>query len=127
MLGRIVTIAACAALAACNMYTAPGATPSAFDGTYTGSMTALHVGGGNMSMSCGATAGTTDGSLPVMNGTVVWSASPSLKLYAPIARDGSFAAQNGQIFFAGKITNRSMVARSNTGVCHTIYDLTKAA
>ena len=128
MIKRVVTIAFCAALSACasGMNTTPGTTPTAFDGTYSGTMTSLHVGGGNMSLSCAAAAGTASGTLPVMNGTVEWSAAPGMKIYAPIAQDGSFAAQNGAVFFAGKITNRSMVARSNTGACHQIYDLNKA-
>ena len=122
MIGRVLSAAMlCLGVGACNMYTTPGTWPSAFDGSYTGTMTSLHAA----SNSCANTA-PAPGNLAVQNGSVTWTASPALTLYAPVAQDGSFTAQNGAVFFSGKITNRAMVARINTGTCHVIYDLTKS-
>ncbi len=120
-------LALCFALGACTMYNQPGTSPSAFDGVYQGTMTATHSTnqGGVPSMSCG-TVGQQNGSLTVQNGTVVWPNGGGT-FYAPVSKDGAFTAQNGQTFFSGKITNRSMVARGNISGCHTVYDLTKPA
>ena len=120
-------IALCLALGACMAPAQPGTTPSAFDGTYQGTMTRTHsVPASGIAGSVCAAPGTADGSLTVQNGTVVWANGGS-NIYAPVAGDGSFAAQNGSTFFSGKITNRAMVARGNIGGCHTIYDLTRPA
>ena len=121
-------IAICLALGACQTYSQPGTGPSAFDGTYQGTVTATHSSnyGASIPASSCAAPGQKDASLVVQNGTVVWSNGGST-FYAPISSDGAFTAQNGQTFFAGKITNRSMVARGNISGCHTIYDLTKPA
>jgi uncharacterized protein YceK len=123
----LAPLAVCFALGACTMYNQPGTGPSAFDGTYTGTTSTTHSNtqGGVPSFACGA-VGQATGSLVVQNGTVVWPNGGST-FYAPVARDGSFAAQNGQTFFSGKITNRAMVARGNISGCHTLYDLTKPA
>ena len=120
-------LAACLAVAACASYSQPGTSPSAFDGTYTGVMTATHAApaSGINGTYCAA-PGQKDGSLTVQNGRVVWPNGGST-FYAPVASDGSFAAQNGGTYFSGKITNRALVARGNISNCHTIYDLTKTA
>ncbi len=122
MIARLLAGAFCLSLGACNMYTTPGTAPTAFDGSYSGTMTSLHAAAN----SCANTA-PAPGKLVVQNGTVSWTASPSLTLYAPVMQDGAFTAQNGPVFFSGKITNKAMVARINTGSCHVIYDLTKTA
>ena len=114
------TAALCLALGACAT-NAPGTTASAYDGTYTGTMTSLHTGPN----SCAA-ATTQPQKLTVQNGAIVW-ASGGTNFYAPVRADGAFAAQNGTVFFNGKITNNAMVARVNTGPCHQLYDLTKTA
>ncbi len=119
----ISALGLCFALGACAV-NAPGTTPSAFDGTYQGTMTMTHSnnqGGSGNGVACAA-PGQKDGSLMVQNGNVVW-VNGGGNVYAPVARDGSFAAQNGSVFFSGKITNRAMVARGNISGCHTIYDL----
>ena len=119
--------AACLSLGACTMYDKPGTTPSAFDGTYSGSVTLTHaVPASGINGSVCATPGQKDGSLTVQNGAVVW-ANGGGTFYAPVRSDGAFSAQNGSTYFSGKITNRAMVARGNIGGCHTIYDLTKGA
>ena len=118
--------AACLSLAACQSFNQPGSTPSAFDGTYQGSVTMTHaVPGSGVSGAICATPGQKDASLTVQNGMVVWANGGST-FYAPVRNDGAFAAQNGGTFFSGKITNRAMVARGNISGCHTIYDLTKS-
>ncbi len=124
----IAPLAACFALGACAV-NQPGTSPSAFDGTYQGSMTLTHSnnqgGSGGNGTACGS-AGQKDGSLMVQNGNVIW-VNGGGNVYAPVARDGSFAAQNGSTYFSGKITNRAMVARGNISGCHTIYDLQRQA
>jgi hypothetical protein len=100
------------------MYTTPGSGPTAFDGSYQGTMTTVHA----TTAAC-ASPGSTPGTLAVTNGTVVWTTSPALTLYAPVMQDGAFVAQNGAVYLSGKITNRAMVARVNTGACHVVYDL----
>ena len=127
----IAPLAVCFALGACASYSTPGTSPTAFDGTYQGTMTLTHSGtqGGSAPSTSGvacAAAGQKDGSLVVQNGRVVW-VNGGGNVYAPIAADGSFAAQNGTAFFSGKITNRAMVARGNISGCHTVYDLLKTA
>ena len=122
----LAPLALCFALGACQINT-PGTTPSAFDGTYQGTVTRTHAAPGSMpSGSVCATPGQQDGSLMVQNGTVVW-VNGGTNIYAPVRADGSFAAQNGSTYFSGKITNRAMVARGNISNCHTLYDLQKAA
>ena len=121
MFNRLLTAAFCLSLGACNMYTTPGTGPSAFDGSYAGTMTSLNAA----SYGCTNTA-PAPGTLAVKNGAVAWNATPSLVLYAPVMQDGAFVAQNGPVFLSGKITNKAMVARVNTGSCHFIYDLTKS-
>ncbi len=125
---RLTLIAAgCLGLAGCQMAPSQaGTSPSAFDGTYQGSVTLTHssnFGASAPGISCAA-AGQKDGSIVVQNGTVVWTNGGST-FYAPVGKDGAFAAQNGGTFFSGKITNRAMVARGNISGCHTIYDLQK--
>ncbi|WP_158746693.1 hypothetical protein [Acidisphaera sp. L21] len=120
MLRKILPIAACTLLAGCNMYTVPGTSPSALDGSYSGTMSALHAAAN----SCASTAPVSS-KLTVANGAVTWPASASLTLYAPVMQDGAFTAQNGTVFLSGKITNKAMVARVSTGTCHYIYDLSK--
>ena len=119
-------LVACLALGACAV-NQPGTSPTAFDGTYQGTVTRTHssnLGGSGNGVAC-ATAGQQDGSLVVQNGRVVWASGGS-NVYAAVATDGSFAAQSGSTFFSGKITNRAMVARGNISGCHTIYDLQRA-
>ena len=130
MTRHLAIAAACLSLGACTMYNKPGTSPSAFDGTYSGSVTLTHSspqGGsapGTSGVAC-ASPGQKDGSLTVQNGTVVWNNGGST-FYAPIRNDGAFQAQNGGTYFSGKITNRAMVARGNISGCHTVYDLTKS-
>jgi hypothetical protein len=114
----LAPLALCTFLGACNMYTSPGTGPTAFDGSYQGTMTTVHAA----TNACAA-PGSTPGNLAVTNGAVVWKASASLTLYAPVMQDGAFVAQNGAVYLSGKITNRAMVARVNTGPCHVVYDL----
>ena len=115
-------------LGACSTYGSRGTTPTAFDGTYKGTVNQTHVS----ASSCPSTE-PAPGQLLVENGTVEWKDSPVGTLYAPVAPNGSFAASspvtnsNSQVWFTGKITNREMVARTNTGSCHRIYDLSKAS
>ena len=120
-------LAICFALGACVAPNMAGVSPSAFDGTYNGTITMTHANPGSMQAGgmCAA-PGTKDGSLMVQNGRVVWLNGGS-NIYAPISSDGAFVGQNGGTFLAGKITSSAMVARGNIGACHTIYDLTKAA
>ena len=111
-------------LGACA-YGTRGTSPTAFDGTYSGTMNQTHVG----AATCASTE-PAPGKLAVENGTVVWSKSPTGTLYAPVASNGSFAVSSvpssgGIVWFTGKITNNEMVARVNTGSCHQIYDLRK--
>ncbi len=115
-------------LGACSTYGTPGSAATAFDGTYMGTVNQTHVA----ASSCPSTE-PTPAQLVVENGMVVWSDSPAGKLYAPVAANGSFAASSpvtnstSQVWFTGKITNKEMVARTNTGSCHKIYDLRKPA
>ncbi len=123
---RLLPLVFSAALGACA-YNGPGTAPSAFDGTYQGTVNNIHVGAN----SCPSN-GQNPGSLNVQNGSVMWMGAGQ-QMYAPIMKDGSFASQitptgaNSAIFFSGKITNRAMVARSSTGGCHQIYDLQRQA
>ncbi len=121
-------IALCLVLSACSTYASRGTSPTAFDGTYSGTVNQTHVA----AASCPSTE-PKPAKLAVENGMVVWSGSPTGTLYAPVAANGSFAASsavpnsNNAVWFTGKITNHEMVARSNTGSCHTVYDLQKDA
>lgn len=114
-------------LGACANYSTAGTTPTKFDGVYAGTVNQTHVA----ASSCASTE-PMPGQLLVQNGTVEWKDSPIGTLYAPIAPNGSFAANsavpnsNAQVWFTGKITNQEMVARTNTGSCHRIYDLRKS-
>ena len=108
-------------LAGCASNT-PGTTPSAFDGEYSGTATYIHVSAN----SCASTE-PKPAKLVVENGSVVWPASPSEMLYAPVTSNGAFQAAKNVVLFSGKITNRALVARVNTGTCHIVYDLTRAA
>ena len=115
------SVALCLTIGACATYDKPGTTASTFDGPYQGTVTAIHVS----SNSC-ASAGPADSTLKVQNGSVVWTSAGNT-VYAPISSDGAFSAQNGPTFFSGKITDRAMVARVNTGSCHFVYNLRKSA
>ena len=115
------------ALGACASYATRGTQPTAFDGTYAGTVDQIAASSG------GCVAPRAEGKLEVENGMVVWANSPTGQLYAPVASDGSFAAStllpnnSSAIWLTGKITNHEMVARVNTGACHSIYDLRKSA
>ena len=113
----IKALACCLVATACASYT-PGTTPTAFDGEYTGTVTYIHAGAN----SC-PTAGQQPGKLTVEKGSVVWKAPSSDTLYARVMTDGAFQTNENIVFFAGKITKDTMVARSSTGACHTVYDL----
>ncbi len=126
----LAATAAALLLAGCAA-NSPGTAPSAFDGSYQGTVTTTHSGqqGGSAPGTSGvacAGPGQKDSTLAVQNGKVVWS-NGGTTFYAPVGSDGAFAAQNGGTYFAGKITNRSMVARGNISGCHTVYDLLRAA
>ncbi len=120
-------IALSLALGACANFGTRGTQPTAFDGTYAGTVDQIAASSGG----CVAPRG--DGKLVVENGMVIWANSPSGQLFAPVASDGSFAAStlipnnNSAIWLTGKITNKEMVARVNTGACHSVYDLHKSA
>ena len=119
---RLLSTAALGAglfLAGCAS-TTPGTTPSAFDGEYSGTATYIHVSAN----SCASTE-PQPAKLSVQNGSVLWPASPSETLYAPVTQNGAFQAAKNSVLFSGKITNRALVARVNTGTCHVIYDLTR--
>ena len=124
----LAPLALCFALGACQSYSQPGSQPTAFDGTYKGTVSASHSSafGGSVPSGACSTSGQQDASLTVQNGAVVW-ANGGATFYAPVSPDGAFTAQNGQTFFSGKITNRAMVARGNISGCHTVYDLLKTA
>ncbi len=115
-------------LGACADFSARGTQTTAFDGTYNGTVNQTHVA----AASCPSTI-PVPAKLAVENGSVVWTDSPTGQLYAPVAKDGSFVASspvpnsNSAVWFTGKITNNEMVARTNTGSCHKVYDLRKAS
>ena len=121
-------VSICLLLGACATYQTPGTGPTAFDGTYSGTVNQTHVA----AASCPSTT-PKPGQLVVENGMVVWPDSPAGQLYAPVAKDGSFVASsavtgsNNAVWFTGKITNKEMVARENSGSCHMIYDLRRAS
>ncbi len=100
----------------------PGTAPTAFDGEYSGTQTFIHVAAN----SCASTE-PQPGKLVVQNGSVIWPSSPTLTLYAPVMQNGAFQTTKNSVIFTGKITNREMVARVNTGSCHVIYDLRRPA
>ena len=123
----VLPLALTAALGACA---GPGMHPAAtsFDGTYTGVVVMTHAGSASMGNgSVCATPGQQPASITVQNGAVTSPKLGGTTFSAPIMADGSFQAQNFTTFFAGKVTNRSMVARGNIGGCDTVYDLSKPA
>ena len=109
----------CLTLGACASYT-PGATASAYDGEYTGTITQTHAGAN----SCGSTT-PKPGALKVQNGSVVWTTPSSDTMYAPVMQNGAFQTNENITMFSGKITDKAMVARMTTGTCHIVYDLTR--
>jgi hypothetical protein len=107
--------------AGCAGSTMPGQTATAFDGDYAGTVTYIHVAAN----SC-ATTEPAPAKLTVANGSVMWAASATASpIYAPVMANGAFQASANAVIFSGKINNRAMVARVNTGSCHLIYDLTR--
>jgi hypothetical protein len=104
-----------------------GTTPTAYDGTYTGTKTTLSAGTGPAAGNCPTHgAPPTAGQFVVQNGRVVWQMADGTH-YAPIMQNGSFDAVDGSgPMLSGKITNTAMVARVNGGACHTVYDLKRA-
>ena len=110
----------CISLGACANYS-PGTTATAFDGVYAGTVTSSHSGAN----SCGG-AGSKPGSLTVEKGSVVWNSTPSTDvMYAPVMQSGAFQTNDNITMFAGKITNKALIARVTTGTCHIVYDLTR--
>ena len=100
----------------------PGTAPTAFDGEYSGTQTFIHVAAN----SCASTE-PRPAKLVVQNGSVIWASSPALTLYAPVMQNGAFQTSQNAVIFTGKITNKEMVARVNTGSCHVVYDLRRPA
>ena len=118
---RLATLLSVGLVAGCAT-NQPGTAPTAFDGDYSGTKTAIHVAAN----SCPSTTPQPD-KLSVQNGSVIWMSTPTTPVYAQVMQNGAFQGQQGAVIFTGKITNKEMVARVNTGSCHYVYDLRRPA